>query len=64
MVPRSFQAIPVRRDDPFGELMAVCGQCKVAARKFPVVPDGKPQGKPTVGPLMAHQIVNTNWRIK
>jgi hypothetical protein len=61
---RSLQAVPVNRSDPFGDLLAVCGQCKVAARRFPVIPEGKVVADPTVGPLMAHQIVNTKWRTR
>jgi hypothetical protein len=62
--PRSLQAIPKVRDNPYGDLVAVCGQCKIAARKYHVAPESKPASKHTLGPLMAHQITNTNWRIK
>lgn len=61
MVPRSLHAIPVRRSDPYGELLAVCGQCKVAARKYDVVPD-ELEFRMSIGPVTAAQITNTIWR--
>lgn len=59
---RSLQAIPLDRSRPFDDLVAVCGQCKVAARRHRVVPEDYAAGN-TLGPVMAHQITPARWRM-
>lgn len=63
MVPRSFQAVPVDRSKPFGALLAVCAQCKVAARRYEVIPE-EAEFRMSLGPLMKGQYTPTIWRRK
>ena len=61
-VKRSLQAIPANRNNPFGDLLAVCGQCKVAARRQTVAPE-KNLAKPTIGPVLPTEITPARWRM-